>query len=606
MPAGPLPPPSPPAAIATAAQVEEAASTLVSILGAQGDIDEDTAQVVTNLVSNLIGAQSDSLADITTLQGSPAESVAEDEASEAADAIARAVMQLAAAAAVGSGNELVELQSANLNLTTEAREPLELSARPVVCNTADEPVEVQMPASILQAAPGADALLPVSVVLYTTATSLHSTAGSIDGRTSSNRSLSQSVSFSLMQGGVELSISGAAQPINISVPYRPVLINADGEAPCVGTPANATAAALCPSTVECYFWNATLAEWSREGCTTLAGPEGGYTCSCDHLTEFVIFEFPRTVADLFATLPKFNGISERAVQCTLDPRRSWWTALVPACTLSLLIFFVGALGCACYRDEIELRNTLLLLEGRRKDLAAKETLRRRRRARRVPSAEASAGSLVARRRSLLGRAGRASATAGGEDPPGAAATTPRQVEVAPTAAVPAGASLTLVADAMRGMLTRKHLQRESRADGAAEESSAAAGIIQRRWKRARTVAHASLLAKRWHKDNDTFCKRLFLQCRRSHTLYFFETRGSSYTRAQMTMILVNSLAFELVMLCAFYEPTDGALVINVVGVVVSGTICALIVVPTMVARGSACVGACPSRIRDLGTACLVW
>ena len=61
---------------------------------------------MTNLISNLIGAQSDSLADITTLQGSPAENVAEDAASEAADAIARAVMQLAAAAAVGSGNEL--------------------------------------------------------------------------------------------------------------------------------------------------------------------------------------------------------------------------------------------------------------------------------------------------------------------------------------------------------------------------------------------------------------------------------------------------------------------------------------------------------------------
>ena len=44
MPAGPLPPPSPPAAIATATQVEEAASTLVSILSAQGAIDEDTAQ----------------------------------------------------------------------------------------------------------------------------------------------------------------------------------------------------------------------------------------------------------------------------------------------------------------------------------------------------------------------------------------------------------------------------------------------------------------------------------------------------------------------------------------------------------------------------------
>ena len=34
-----------------------------------------------------------------------------------------------------------------------------------------------------------------------------------------------------------------------------------------------------------------------------------------------------------------------------------------------LVFFFVALGCACYRDEIELRNTLMLLEGRRKDSA---------------------------------------------------------------------------------------------------------------------------------------------------------------------------------------------------------------------------------------------
>jgi len=163
---------------------------------------------------------------------------------------------------------------------------------------------VQLPASILQAAPGANASLAVSVVLYTTATSLHS-AGSIDGRDgSANVSLSQTVSFSLVQvgdtiisansrpishypcglppvqGGVELSVSGAVQPINISVPYRPVLSNASGdEAPCVGTPANATEAALCPSTVECYFWNATLAAWSRDGCTTVAAAKGGYTCA---------------------------------------------------------------------------------------------------------------------------------------------------------------------------------------------------------------------------------------------------------------------------------------------------------------------------------------
>jgi len=118
-------------------------------------------------------------------------------------------------------------------------------------------------------------------------------------------------------------------------------------------------------------------------------------CVCDHLTEFVIFEFPQSVEELLAVLQSsvsFNSVSARALQCALDPRRSWWTALIPACTLSLvsgcpprpavgspvlndpppspqLVFFFVALGCACYRDEIELRNTLMLLEGRRKDSA---------------------------------------------------------------------------------------------------------------------------------------------------------------------------------------------------------------------------------------------
>ena len=64
-------------------------------------------------------------------------------------------------------------------------------------------------------------------------------------------------------------------------------------------------------------------------------------------------------------------------------------------------------------------------------------------------------------------------------------------------------------------------------------------------------------------------------------------------RAQTTMILVNSLAFELVMLCLTYQASNGALVINIVGVVISGTVCALIVVPTMVTLDSTWEGACP-------------
>lgn len=74
---------------------------------------------------------------------------------------------------------------------------------------------------------------------------------------------------------------------------------------------------------------------------------------------------------------------------------------------------------------------------------------------------------------------------------------------------------------------------------------------------------AETLAKRWHKDNNTFCKRLCLQCRRSHTcppalpppclcrasdtwrgasnrLCFFDTRGSSYTHAERTALFIQS------------------------------------------------------------------
>uniref|UniRef100_A0A7S3SUP0 Uncharacterized protein n=2 Tax=Emiliania huxleyi TaxID=2903 RepID=A0A7S3SUP0_EMIHU len=214
----------------------------------------------------------------------------------------------------------------------------------------------------------------------------------------------------------------------------------------------------------------------------------------------------------------------------------------------------------------------MLLEGRRKDLAAKETLRKRRRAKREA---AFSDSLAAARR--LSR-GRASAVPTRVTPPDVA---PAAAPVAPTAAVPAGAAIA--AEAMRGMLTRRSLlDSTSWEENTQEESNAAAGVIQRRWKRARSAVDAETLAKRWHKDNNTFCKRLCLQCRRSHTLCFFDTRGSSYTRAQTTMILVNSLAFELVMLCLTYQASDGALVINIVGVVISGTVCALIVVPTMV------------------------
>ena len=78
-----------------------------------------------------------------------------------------------------------------------------------------------------------------------------------------------------------------------------------------------------------------LASERRSGASPLAVGR----CVCDHLTEFVIFEFPQSVEELLAVLQSsvsFNSVSARALQCALDPRRSWWTALIPACTLSLV------------------------------------------------------------------------------------------------------------------------------------------------------------------------------------------------------------------------------------------------------------------------------
>jgi len=93
------------------------------------------------------------------------------------------------------------------------------------------------------------------------------------------------------------------------------------------------------------------------------------------------------------------------------------------------------------------------------------------------------------------------------------------------------------------------------------------------------------MTKRWHKDVDTVCKRLCLAFILSHTLCTgILYRGSAgYTRAQTAMVLINGFAFELIMLCLTYSPpAEGPYTINIVGIIISATICGLIVVPAMV------------------------
>ena len=71
---------------------------------------------------------------------------------------------------------------------------------------------------------------------------------------------------------------------------------------CVGWPSNVTAA-RCASVVDCRWWDTSSGgEWSAEGCATVAAADGTFTCSCTHLTTFVVFEFPVTWSDLAADL----------------------------------------------------------------------------------------------------------------------------------------------------------------------------------------------------------------------------------------------------------------------------------------------------------------
>jgi len=334
----PPPPPSPPPAAEVAAAVESAASQLSEILATQSSLDTSVAQQVTSFVSDLMGVQADMqrglAATLTATQpagthsgGADAPDAASSRtaraqaAEDAAKSLNTAVMQLAHAVATsaGEGAEVV-LTSPNLNMTTEVRSPTELAARPVQAQTSSSvPVSVQMGETVLQAAAGADPSLPVNVVLYTVPGNLHSTAmgegGSRRRRLSAASTgeaagayvaadvaaadvtsaaipldASPTVAFSLVQRGVELRVSGAADPINVSVPYVPQRTNtSDGSRgrACAGRPTNASTS-RCTSIVECRWWNATSTGgwWSTHGCVTLEASDGTFICSCDHLTDY--------------------------------------------------------------------------------------------------------------------------------------------------------------------------------------------------------------------------------------------------------------------------------------------------------------------------------
>ena len=106
-----------------------------------------------------------------------------------------------------------------------------------------------------------------------------------------------------------------------------------------------------------------------------------------------------------------------------------------------------------------------------------------------------------------------------------------------------------------------------------------------------------LLVRRWHAGVDTWYKRAWLRCKRGHTLLSavcFRGQGS-FTRAQTVQILMNSLVLEILVLCMQFDgPDDDCAVdvqlldgscpieINVVSVISSGIVAALITIPGMI------------------------
>ena len=161
---------------------------------------------MTSFVSDLIGlaASTNEVAADDGAAAAPTEADAST-SQRATASIHTAVVELARAVVASDGAGEVELQSANLNLTTEARGAAEVAARPIRCDTPlAEPATVAMPTTILDAADGVNASLPIEVVLYTTPnlhTTLNASASTYDiyGASEMPTGASPTVSFALTQ-----------------------------------------------------------------------------------------------------------------------------------------------------------------------------------------------------------------------------------------------------------------------------------------------------------------------------------------------------------------------------------------------------------------------
>jgi hypothetical protein len=362
-----------------AAAVSAAANELSHVLATTESLDPGSAQSVVGAVSGLLEVQAFS-------QGSASSNEAAVQIGNAVDELIRAT-----ASGLGSSNssELVVLSSPNLNMSIAVRPPSALASTPMSCdsNLGEATVVVHMPTGLLDTVPGIDLSEPVSVVLFLTAVNLHAppttTRGlrrlSEDGRSVSSGQASPVVTFKLLRpNGDKIEIKNASTPIEISLPYRVSSVN-NSRPPCIGEPTleptievrgglvDVASSWSCDTIVQCRFWNEAEGFWSTDGCRTIVDAEGGVGCSCNHLTEFIAFEFPLTVEELLDTILEsvtINTMSISAVQCALNPRIDK-DPVVWCLVMLLIVALVISLVNAVRRDRAEIAVTELLVKGRK-------------------------------------------------------------------------------------------------------------------------------------------------------------------------------------------------------------------------------------------------
>ena len=419
-----------------ARQVSEAASALTEILATQASLSPSVAQEVTTFMSDLIQVQTANSQDAEEAEAAAAGTVGTNggatvrlrrrldaaaaaaavrETEAAARSLSSAVMAMARLVTSGAppersdggASEQVALRSPNLNLTAQSRPTHLLAAQPLSCDTRDpsQATSVSMPSTLLNFAEGLDPEEPILVVLYTVPGSLHprtigpqahaaarNATGGDDGNDGDDggdgggiaglesRRLSASsplVAFSLSQRGVEVSIEGARQPVNVSVPFdlrgragpwsdaefdvtSATLTGGGSEIVCIGLPVNETEALRCTSVVECHRWHAddaspTGGSWLTDDCETTEGfgvdGERTVQCSCGHLADLVAFEMPTgSDAPLAPVHLQMKTLTWRSWRCmrrfSLEADPVAWGVL-----LSLVSLWTIGLATAIYRDR---------------------------------------------------------------------------------------------------------------------------------------------------------------------------------------------------------------------------------------------------------------